>query len=504
MRSILSTPTRKLIAASTLALVAAGSVVATNIVPMQPAQAQVSVQPAVPSVGFADLVEAVSPAVVSIRVRGEVAQQQFSRRGPNFEFQFPDLPENHPLRRFFDQFEEPFGPPSENRPNRPRQYMQAVGSGFFISADGYVVTNNHVVENATEVTVLLNDDTELAVDIVGTDPRTDLALLKVREERNDLPYVEFAAEEARVGDWVVAVGNPFGLGGTVTAGIVSARGRDIRVSAYDDFIQIDAAINRGNSGGPSFNLEGKVIGVNTAIYSPSGGNVGIAFAIPTAVVENVIDQLLNEGVVTRGFLGVSLQELNEDLADGLGLANTNGALVTEPIEGAPASEAGVRSGDVIVSVDGQGVRSSRELSRVISQRTPGTTVNLGIIRNGEEIDVAVTLDRLPEDEEQSGPTPPAQIEEPEPESRETSLGVIVAPNPDGEGVIVEGVASGGAAASRALGVNDIVLEVDGKPVSSASDFDEAVEAVRESGRTAVPLKVSRDGVLRFLGIPLDE
>jgi len=417
---------------------------------------------------------------------------------------FEDLPRDHPLRRFFDQFDTPFGPQGEGRPNRPRQFMQAVGSGFIISADGYIVTNNHVVEGASEIAVLLNDDTELAVEIVGTDPRTDLALLKVQEDRNDLPFVEFAEAEARVGDWVVAVGNPFGLGGTVTAGIVSARGRDIRVSAYDDFIQIDAAINRGNSGGPSFNLEGQVIGVNTAIYSPSGGNVGIAFAIPTSVVQDVIDQLMNSGVVTRGFLGVALQDLNDDLADGLGLANTNGALVTEPIAGAPAGDAGVQSGDVIVTVDGQAVRTSRELSRLISQRSPGTTIELGIIRDGEEIDIAVTLDTLSEDE-QAAPTPPAPVEEPdEPQASETDIGVIIAPNPDGEGLVVENVLPDGIAATRGLGTGDVILEVNNTPVTSVSEFNDAVDAVRDSGRTAVPLKVARDGVIRFLGIPLEE
>ncbi len=501
MPSILSTPTRKMIAASALALTVAGGAVATNVIQVQPALAQVSVSPVDPSMGFADLVEAVSPAVVSIRVRAEVAQQQFNRR--DWEFQFPDLPEDHPLRRFFDQFEEPFGPPGQSRPNRPRQFMQAVGSGFIISADGYIVTNNHVIQDATEVTVQLSDDTELAVEVVGTDPRTDIALLKVQESRNDLPYVQFADTEARVGDWVVAVGNPFGLGGTVTAGIVSARGRDIHVSAYDDFIQIDAAINRGNSGGPSFNLEGEVIGVNTAIYSPSGGNVGIAFAIPTSVVQDVVEQLRTDGVVTRGYLGVSLQDLNDDLAEGLGLDNTNGALVAEPIEGAPAIEAGVRSGDVIVSVDGQSVSSSRELSRVISRRAPGTTVTLGIIRGGEEIEVQVTLDRLPDDEA-TAPTPRAPIEEPEGGPSETDLGLVIAPNPEGEGVIVEGVLPDSVAANRGIASGDVILEVDGQAVSSVSDFNSAVEGVRESGRTAVPMKVSRDGVIRFLGIPLQE
>lgn len=505
MRNMLLTPTRKLVAVSALAVVAATGAVATNIIPMQPAYAQVQVPQVAPSAGFADLVEAVSPAVVSIRIRAEVPQQQVMRRGPNnFQFEFPDLPDDHPLRRFFDQFEQPFGgAPNESRPNRPRQFMQAVGSGFIISADGYIVTNNHVVEDATEVTVVLEDDTELAVDVVGLDPRTDLALLKVREARSDLPFVEFADAEARVGDWVVAVGNPFGLGGTVTAGIVSARGRDINASVYDDFLQIDAAINRGNSGGPSFNLNGEVVGVNTAIFTPSGGNVGIAFAIPASVAQTVITQLRDEGVVTRGFLGVSLQDLNDDLAAGLGLANTNGALVTEPIPGAPAGEAGVQSGDVIVSVDGQGVRTGRELSRVISQRSPGSTVTLGIIRGGEEMDIAVTLDRLEEDQA-SAPVPPAQIEEEQPaEPAVTSIGVTLAPH-EGEGLVVESVDPDSSAAARGLGRGDVVLEVNGVAVTSVSDFESAVEAVRQSGRSAVPLKVSREGQVRFLGIPLDE
>src|SRR5690606_35163493 len=388
----LSTPTRKLIAASTLAMVVAAGTLGVGFVNTQPALAQqVGEQVGSPPMsGFADLVEAVSPAVVSVQVSAEVPVQQI-QRGPNFQFEFPDLPEDHPLRRFFDQFEEPFGPQRPDRPNRPRELMQAVGSGFIISADGYIVTNNHVVQDATEVSVLLEDDTELAADIIGTDPRTDLALLKIHEDRNDLPFVKFATDEARVGAWVVAVCNPFGLGGTVTAGIVSARGRDINASYYDDFLQIDAAVNRGNSGGPSFNTAGEVVGVNTAIFSPSGGNVGIAFAIPAQLAQSVISQLQDSGVVTRGFLGVSLQDLNDDLADALGLANTNGALVAQPIEGAPAAEAGIQSGDVIVSVDGRGIQTARDLSRVISQRSPGTEVELGIIRDGQELDVTVAL-----------------------------------------------------------------------------------------------------------------
>ncbi|AEQ50826.1 Do family serine endopeptidase [Pelagibacterium halotolerans] len=503
MSNMLSTPKRKWIAASAMAMIVAAGTLGAGFVNTQPAIAQqVGTDVGSPPMsGFADLVESVSPAVVSVQVSAEVPVQQI-QRGPNFEFEFPDLPEDHPLRRFFDQFEEPFNAPNPERPNRPRDFMQAVGSGFIISADGYIVTNNHVVQDASEVTVLLEDDTELAADIIGTDPRTDLALLKVREERNDLPFVEFATEEARVGDWVVAVGNPFGLGGTVTAGIVSARGRDINASYYDDFLQIDAAVNRGNSGGPSFNTEGDVVGVNTAIFSPSGGNVGIAFAIPAALAQNVISQLQETGFVTRGFLGVSLQDLNDDLADALGLANANGALVTQPIEGAPAADAGVESGDVIVSVNGQGVSTARELSRVISQQSPGSDVDLGIIRNGDELDITVTLDRLEEDEE-SAPAPQVQEEEAEPETTSSSIGVTVIPNEDGEGLVVDSIEADSAAASRGLMPGDVIEQANGGAVSSPDDFEAAIDAARSEGKSAVSLRVSRDGVVRFVGVPLD-
>lgn len=503
MSNMLSTPKRKWIAASAMAMIVAAGTLGAGFVNTQPAIAQ-QVGTDVgspPMTGFADLVESVSPAVVSVQVRSEIPVQQV-QRGPNFEFEFPDLPEDHPLRRFFDQFEEPFGAPGPERPNRPRDFMQAVGSGFIISADGYIVTNNHVVQDATEVTVMLEDDTELAADIIGSDPRTDLALLKVREERNDLPFVEFATEEARVGDWVVAVGNPFGLGGTVTAGIVSARGRDINASYYDDFLQIDAAVNRGNSGGPSFNTQGHVVGVNTAIFSPSGGNVGIAFAIPAALAQSVISQLQETGFVTRGFLGVSLQDLNDDLADALGLANANGALVTQPIEGAPAADAGIESGDVIVSVNGQGVNTARELSRLISQQSPGSDVELGVIRGGEELDITVTLDRLEEDEE-AAPTPQAQEEEAEPQSTSSSIGVTVIPNEGGEGLVVESIESDSAAASRGLMPGDVIEQANGGAVSSPEDFEAAIDAAQSEGKSAVSLRVSRDGVVRFVGIPLD-
>ncbi len=246
-----------------------------------------------------------------------------------------------------------------------------------------------------------------------------------------------------------------------------------------------------------------MVGVNTAIFSPSGGNVGIAFAIPAALAQNVIDQLQDNGFVTRGFLGVSLQDLNDDLADALGLANANGALVTQPIEGAPAADAGVESGDVIVSVDGEGVNSARELSRVISQRSPESAVELGIIRDGEELDVTVTLAQLEEEDTQAEPTPPAEIEEAEPEATVSSIGVSVLPNEDGSGVVVESVDPDGAASERGLANGDVIEQANGGAVSSPEDFEAAIDAAREEGKSAVSLRVNRDGVVRFVGVTLE-
>jgi len=494
MPGFLSTNPRKLIAASALAIVVAGGGVAASFVDTQPATAQANAQTGIPY-SFADLVDAVSPAVVSIRVSTEIPAQ-VRRQGQGFSF--PDLPEDHPLRRFFDQFENDFGGRPGGQP-QPR-IMEAMGSGFLISADGYVVTNNHVVEGASEVTVLLEDETELSAEVIGLDPRTDLALLKINEDRDDLPFVEFADTEARVGDWVVAVGNPFGLGGTVTAGIISARGRDIGASAYDDFLQIDAAVNRGNSGGPAFNLEGDVVGVNTAIFSPNGGNVGIAFAIPANIVQSVIEDLRDDGIVTRGFLGVTLQDLNRELADGLGLSSTRGALVAQPVPGAAAEAAGVEAGDVITTVDGNAVATARDLSRMISQIAPGTDVDLGIVRNGEEITVTVTLDRLEDDQ----PAAPTEQQAPdEPETFETSsIGISATPAPDG-GLLVEGVESDSPAAERGLMPGDVILQADGTSVSSVAELESAIAAVRDSDRSTLVIQADRGGSVRYIAIPLE-
>src|SRR5271165_2580807 len=279
----------------------------------------------------------------------------------------------------------------------------AQGSGFFISADGYIVTNNHVVEHAKDVTVTTVDGKTIPARVVGTDPKTDLALLKVKEG-GDYPFVTFASQTPRVGDWVVAVGNPFGLGGTVTAGIVSARGRDIGSGPYDDFLQIDAPVNHGNSGGPAFNAEGEVVGVNTAIFSPSGGSVGIGFAIASDVVKNVVQQLKESGSVTRGWIGVQIQSVTPDLADNLGLKNAAGALVAEAQKDSPAAAAGVKSGDVITAVDGEAVADPHDLARRIAALGPKKTATLAIIRNGSPTTVEVTLGSMPADKTASADT----------------------------------------------------------------------------------------------------
>lgn len=337
------------------------------------------VQSQLPS--FADMVDKVKPAVVSVRVKAQVA-------AATDEDSLDDLPPQ--LRRFFEN-----GPRQQARPQQPKPRQQmSQGSGFFISQDGYVVTNNHVVENATEVQLVTDDGKTLEAKVVGTDPRTDLALLKVKDG-GSFPFVKLAPAKPRVGDWVLAVGNPFGLGGTVTAGIVSAQGRDIGSGPYDDFLQIDAPINRGNSGGPTFNQNGEVVGVNTAIFSPSGGNVGIAFAIPASTVTQVVDSLKKDGSVARGFIGVQIQPVTGEMADAIGLKEPKGALVAEAQKDGPAAKAGIRRGDTIIAVNGESVKDARDLSRKIAGFAPGTKTTITLFREGKQRDLSFEVGRQP-------------------------------------------------------------------------------------------------------------
>ncbi|WP_099865102.1 Do family serine endopeptidase [Pararhizobium haloflavum] len=452
--------------------------------------------------GFADVVEAVSPAVVSVRVQNEVSPVS-DRGGFSFDFGSPgldNLPEDHPMRRFFDQFQDrQFG----QRPEAPRRGPRPVsqGSGFFISDDGYLVTNNHVVEGGESYSIILDDGTELEAELIGTDSRTDLAVLKVDGDRT-FPYVEFGDDsKTRIGDWVVAVGNPFGLGGSVTAGIVSARGREIGAGPYDDFLQIDAAVNRGNSGGPTFNLNGKVIGVNTAIFSPSGGNVGIAFAIPATIARDVINDLIDDGSVERGWLGVQIQPVTDDIAESLGLEKAAGALVTMPQEDTPAAAAGIEPGDVVTAVNGESIEDSGALARKIAGLEPGATVELTVWRNGAEETVPVELGTFPSDQQSASMEP---AETPAGDYELSQFGLTVVPSEDGEGVVVTEVDPDGPAAERGFEVGDVILRVQDRTITNAEDISEAIADAADNGRGAALFQLRTETQNRFVALPIEK
>jgi len=448
---------------------------------------------------FADVVTAVEPAVVSIRVKAE-GPQMSSMRG------MPGMPNGSPFE-WFRQF-GPNGPGGDQNGNgddedqggRRGGVVMGQGSGFVISEDGYVVTNNHVVDKATEVKVLFDDGREVDAKVIGTDEKTDVALLKIDTDRK-LPYVKLTDASPRVGDWVVAVGNPFGLGGSVTAGIISARGRDIGAGPYDDFIQIDAPINKGNSGGPTFNLKGEVVGVNTAIYSPSGGSVGIGFAIPAQTVKAVVDDLKDDGNVTRGWIGVQIQPVTADIADSLGLKEAKGALVADPQPDSPAAKAGIKSGDAILAVDGKPVDGPRELARTIAAMAPGKTVTLTVFRGGKEEPVAVTLGTLPGEQNRASLEGAGKAQ-----SDLAQLGLAVAPAAsvglDEKGLAVVEVDPDGPAADKGVQVGDVIVSVGGNPVGQPQDVAAGVEAAKQEGRKAVLMQVRSGDQLRYVAIPI--
>ncbi len=435
---------------------------------------------------FADLVERVRPAVVSIYVTGSVSGRTRRKSGGQ-----PRLPDGHPLNKFFKKF-------GESAPRtRP---VRAQGSGFIISPDGYVVTNNHVVRNADRIKIALSGGKRLDAKLIGTDQRTDIALLKIQKP-GTYQSVRFAKKEARVGDWVVAIGNPFGLSSTVTAGIVSARGRDIGDSPYD-FIQIDAAVNKGNSGGPTFNLAGDVVGVNTSIISPSGGNVGIAFAVPASLVEGIVDQLKKNGSVSRGWLGVQIQSVSEDMAASLGLSQANGAIIGKLTKNAPAEKSGMQIGDLILEVDGAVVKDSRDLARKIAALAPNTKTNLTIFRDGHEQNVQVKLGRFP------GSKSLASLTRGDGGGQELkSLGLSLAAASDfakgaKEGVYVTDVDQKSVAAEKGLSRGDIILYVGGRPVSTPDDVVQAVKVAKRKGRPAILVRFRSRKREAFVALPL--
>jgi len=447
--------------------------------------------------GFADVVDAVSPAVVSVRVEqlihpaSDTGSFNFDRRNNRGEENLPEFFKNNP-----DMFKRFFGerPGNEDHPRREQRFGMSQGSGFFISEDGYVVTNNHVVDGGGKYTIVMNDGTELEAKLIGADQRSDLAVLKVEDARK-FTYVSFSKTDPRIGDWVVAVGNPFGLGGTVTAGIVSAQGRDIGSSRYDDFIQIDAAVNKGNSGGPAFDLNGEVIGVNTAIFSPSGGNVGIAFAIPASTSQEIVDELISKGSIERGWLGVQIQPVSKDIADALGLKEAAGALVTEPQDDSPAKLAGIQSGDVITMVDGKKVDSPKALARLIGKSDPSSQTSLTIIRGGKEIEVPVKLGKLGDEASQSGVT--------DPQMQGEKLGLSLDVAPDGAGVLVTEVAPDSSAEDKGILPGDIVASVNGEAVTSPKDMARIIDQAKEAGRNGTLLQILRDGASNFVAVPFE-
>jgi len=445
---------------------------------------------------FADLVANVKPSVVSIQVTssGRTAptpRRRGSRRGAK---PFPDLPDNHPLNEFFRGM--PRG--GDARPG-PRRRSRGQGSGFVISADGYVVTNNHVIAKADQITVSFDQKEKLPAKLIGTDPRTDLAVLKIESKRTDFPFVKFANGSSREGDWVVAVGNPFGLGGTVTAGIISALSRDIGSGPYD-FIQIDAAVNRGNSGGPTFNLQGEVIGVNTAIYSPSGGNVGIAFAVPANTAVEVIEQLKSSGSVKRGWLGVKIRSISKDIAESLGLKTTTGALISEVTQDGPAADAGLRSGDAILSVNDRIIEDSRDLARKIADYAPGTKVAVKVRRGDGDKTIDVKLGNFPGSQKAS--LPRSEPNRPEATALD-DLGLRLQRDPDG-GVEIMEVDEGTDAAEKGLRPGDVILEVNSKKVDRPIDVDDQVKSARKRGRRAVLIVVKRRNQKRFIAVQLND
>jgi serine protease Do len=449
--------------------------------------------------GFADIVSKVKPAVISVRVKIPGSAEPAAMRDDDNDQAVPFAP-GSPMEKFFHQFGQ--GQGQDGQRAAPRQTVIGEGSGFFISADGYAVTNNHVVDHAKSVQVTTADGTIYKARVVGTDPKSDLALIKV-DGKNDFPFVQFADHAPQVGDWVIAVGNPFGLGGTVTAGIVSASSRDIGSGTNDDYIQIDAPINKGNSGGPAFDVEGKVIGINTAIFSPSGGSVGIGFDIPADTAKRVIAQLKDNGHVTRGWLGVQIQPVTTGIADSLGLKKAEGAIVDAAQDGSPAAKAGLQAGDVIIAVNGTPVKDARDLARTIGMLPPNAAVKLDILRQGEARAVTVTLAQMP-NEQTASAGPDTQS----PSHGVPHLGLSVAPaaavGAGQNGVVVTAVEPDGPAADAGFEAGNVILDVSGKAVSNANDIAKALREAQAQGKHDVLMRVKAGDATHFVAVPLGD
>ena len=465
--------------------------------------------------GFADLVVKVKPAVVNI----STTQKAETPRAENMP-QMPDLPEDSPFREFLEKFfqNRPGSPGAPGQGQRPERKVNALGSGFIIDPAGYVVTNNHVIARATDIKVKMTDGSEHSAKLIGRDEKTDLALLKIDNGSKNLPFVTWGdSDKAREGDWILAVGNPFGLGGTVTAGIISARGRDLSSGPYDDYMQIDAPINRGNSGGPSFNMNGQVIGVNTAIFSPTGGSVGIGFAVPANMAKAVIEELKSSGRVDRGWLGVQIQPVTPDVASALGLKEPKGALVAGLTDNSPAGKAGIKQGDVILSFNGAKINELRDLTRVVAATRKDSKAQVEVWRQGKPQTLAVTIAAMPKADQVAAAPDAAGKAEPgkTAETGVDQLGLKLAPasaelrsrfglKDEVKGAVVVGIDANTPAAERGIQLGDVIVGIGQERVTSVPDVVSKVKRAADEKQKAVLLLIDRKGNERYVPVPLSK
>ena len=439
---------------------------------------------------FSDLVEKLSPSVVNITTSSTV---------PNRQELNPQLPPGSPFEDLFRDFMDR----EQNGAPRRQRRGTALGSGFIISADGYVVTNNHVIENADQIEIEFFDGRLMEATVVGTDPKTDIALLKVKA-KDKLKFVRFGdSNKAKVGDWVLAIGNPLGQGFSVSAGIISARGRALSGS-YDDFIQTDAAINRGNSGGPLFNMDGEVIGVNTAILSPNGGSIGIGFSMSSAVVEKVIDQLTTFGETRRGWLGVRIQDVTEDVAEALGIEKTDGALVTDVPDG-PAKTGGIKSGDVIIEFDGKTIKDTRELVRIVGDSPVGKQVSVKVLRDGKKVSLSVKLGRLEDNIASSQPsrqrTKKVEFAGMTLSNLEREVAEQFGIDQNIKGVVIVDVKAGSVGEEKGLKKGDVIIQINRIKISSTDELYKLNEEAKKANKTSILMLILRNGMRRFIGLP---
>ncbi|HKS88362.1 MAG TPA: DegQ family serine endoprotease [Stellaceae bacterium] len=461
--------------------------------------------------GFADLAEKLSPSVVNISTTQTLKPKHQGEHGPGHS----ELPPGSPFEEFFKDFFDHNGQPGQRPELKPRK-ATSLGSGFVIDAGGYIVTNNHVIADADQITVILHDDTNLKAEVVGRDTKTDVAVLKVKTDKQ-LPAASWGdSDKARVGDWVLAIGNPFGLGGSVTAGILSARQRDINSGPYDDFLQTDAAINRGNSGGPMFNMAGQVIGINTAIYSPSGGSIGIGFAIPSNLAQEVVAELIREPdhTVHRGWLGVRIQAVTDEIAESLGLDKARGALVASVNDNGPAQQGGIQPGDIVLAFNGKPVTDMRHLPRLVAESRVGKTVPVTVWRKRQQTTLQVKLGRLEETEQVAAKEPPPEKPSSAPSDTVTMLGLTlsnITPQlkdkfalGDDKGVVVLDVAKDSPAAEKGLQPGDVIMEASQEEIKSPKQVAGKVDDAKHAGRKSILLLVERKGDLRFVALRLDK